>query len=159
MQVLRLEQVLVIEIPFISKFTEFNPVKAHGSDAAYDLYAASEPVLKNTKSGFNFYLEYNTGIKLELPLGMHALILPRSSIRNMDLMMCNPPGLIDSGYRGELIVCFRLLAPYDLAAYYKKGERIAQLMPIREDATILKEYASISSETDRGAGGFGSSGV
>lgn len=149
----------MIEIPFISVSSEFNPVKAHGSDAAYDLYAASDPVLKKTKSGLNFYLEYNTGVKLELPTGMHALILPRSSIRNMDLMMCNPPGLIDSGYRGELIVCFRLLAPYNLAAYYGKGERIAQLMPIREDATILKEYASISSETDRGSNGFGSSGA
>jgi dUTP pyrophosphatase len=154
-----MEQVLVMDIPFTSISHEFNPVKAHGSDAAYDLYAASEPVIRKTKSGLNFYLEYNTGIKLELPTGMHALILPRSSIRNMDLMMCNPPGLVDSGYRGDLIVCFRLLAPYDLAAYYKKGERIAQLMPIREDATILKEYVSISSETDRGANGFGSSGV
>lgn len=159
MQVMWMEQVLVTDVPFTSISPGFNPVKAHNSDAAYDLYAASEPVLRKTKSGLNFYLEYNTGIKLELPTGMHALILPRSSIRNMDLMMCNPPGLVDSGYRGDLIVCFRLIAPYDLAAYYKKGERIAQLMPIREDATILKEYVSISSETDRGANGFGSSGV
>jgi len=154
-----MEQVLVIEVPFISVDSKLNPVKAHGSDAAYDIYAASEPLVRKTKSGLNSYLEYNTGLKLQLPSKVHALIMPRSSIRNMDLAMCNPPGLVDSGYRGDIIVCFRLLAPYEEAAFYKKGERIAQLMIVQEDSTILKEYASISSETDRGSKGFGSSGA
>jgi len=148
-----------MEIPFTCSDHSLVPRKAHGSDAAFDLFAASEPVLKKTKSGQGSYLEYATGIKLELPNGIHGLILPRSSIRNMDLMLCNPPGLIDSGYRGEIIVCFRLLAPPDLAAFYVKGDRIAQLMLVSETSTILKEFESIALETDRGSNGFGSSGV
>lgn len=159
MQGMRMEQVLVIDVPFTCSYTEYAPKKAHDSDAAFDLFAASEPSLKKTKSGMGSFLEYGTGIRLQLPEGIHGLILPRSSIRNMDLMLCNPPGLIDSGYRGEIMVCFRLLADYDLAGYYKKGDRIAQLMLVRETPIVLKEFGSIALETDRGSNGFGSSGA
>jgi dUTP pyrophosphatase len=154
-----MEHVLLTEIPFSSYSADFIPAKAHGSDAAYDLFAASDPILKKSKSGMTCYLEYDTGIVLQLPEKHHALILPRSSIRNMDLMMCNSPGLVDSGYRGNLIVCMRILCEISNALYYKKGERIAQLLIIKEENIILKECGTILSETDRGASGFGSSGV
>lgn len=149
----------MIVVPFTCTDSAFTPAKAHDSDAAFDLFASSEPVLRKTKSGMGEFLEYNTGIKLELPSGVHGLILPRSSIRNMDLMLCNPPGLIDSGYRGEIIVCLRLLAPFENAAFYKKGDRIAQLMLVKETAVHLKEFEAITLETDRGSNGFGSSGA
>jgi dUTP pyrophosphatase len=153
-----MEQVL-LRVNFTCSNPEYSPKKAHGSDAAYDLYAASDPLMRSTKSGHNNYLEYDTGVKLELSPGTHALIIPRSSIRNMDLVMCNPPGLVDSGYRGNLIVCFRLIAPVGMAAMYKKGERIAQLMFVTETLAILEESESITLETDRGSNGFGSSGA
>jgi dUTP pyrophosphatase len=154
-----MEQVFMKDVKFTCYSSEFRPVKAHGSDAAYDLYAASDPILKPSKSGLTQYLEYSTGIRLELPPKTHALIMPRSSIRNTDLMMCNTPGLIDSGYRGDVIVCFRILAQAGMASMYKKGDRIAQLMFVSETDVNLKESDHIMLETDRGSNGFGSSGA
>jgi dUTP pyrophosphatase len=101
---------------------------------------------------------YGTGVAVEIPEGMVGLVFPRSSIRNYDLEMSNSVGVIDSGYRGEVMVTFNVnhLDP-SFASKYDVGDRIAQLiiMPVP-----LIEYLVVDelSETERGTGGHGSTG-
>lgn len=53
------------------------------------------------------YFEYHTGLAFDLPVGYGMMIAPRSSIRNQEAVMCNPPGWLDTGYNDELLVCFK----------------------------------------------------
>ena len=101
---------------------------------------------------------YGTGIAVEIPEGMVGLVFPRSSIRNYDLEMSNSVGVIDSGYRGEVMVTFNVNhLDFGFASKYDVGDRIAQLiiMPVP-----LVEYIVVDelSETERGTGGHGSTG-
>jgi dUTP pyrophosphatase len=117
---------------------------------AMDLVATSEQI--DVKNG-NFI--YGTGIAIEVPAGYEAQVRPRSSIREKDIILINSPGTIDQDYRGEVMVTFKPLRPG--ARKYDVGERIAQLVivPIvRVDIEVVEEL----SKTDRGTGGFGSTG-
>lgn len=99
---------------------------------------------------------YGTGIAVEIPEGMVGLVFPRSSVRNYDLSMSNSVGVIDSGYRGEIIVTFNLKNPW--SNIYQVGDRIAQLVIV---PVPLVQYAEVEelSETSRGTKGHGSTGV
>jgi dUTP pyrophosphatase len=119
-------------------------------DAGADLVATS------VKLEYNQVI-YGTGIAVEIPEGMVGLVFPRSSVRNYDLSMANSVGVIDSGYRGEIMVTFNLKKPADIQEIYVVGDRIAQLiiMPVP-----LAQYVEVDelSETERNTSGHGSTG-
>ena len=117
-------------------------------DAGVDLVATSVDYSRENQ------VVYGTGIAVEIPEGMVGLVFPRSSVRNYELMLSNAVGVIDSGYRGEIMATFVMGDPDKT---YKIGDRIAQLiiMPVP-----LVEYIIVDelSETERGTGGHGSTG-
>lgn len=129
------------------------PSRAHEGDAGLDLHAA-EPAL----IGAGERAAIGTGIAVEVPPGHAGLVLPRSgnALRH-GIALVNAPGLIDSGYRGEIRV---LLLNTDRAHDFElePGDRIAQLLVV-PFAPVEPVEASELSDSDRGIAGFGSSGA
>ncbi len=98
-----------------------------------------------------------TGLVFEIPQGFEAQIRPRSGLALKHGITClNTPGTIDSDYRGEVQVL--LINHSDTAFLVSRGERIAQMV-IAPCVQALVEERSLADETERGAGGFGSTGV
>jgi len=104
------------------------------------------------------YIQYRTGLAIEIPEGFVGLIFPRSSISKYSLVLANSVGVIDSGYRGEILVRFKIVNNYQSEGIkvYKMGERIAQLMIVPYPVVNLVEVDGLS-DSVRGEGGFGSS--
>lgn len=99
------------------------------------------------------YIEYKTGISVEIPIGYVGLIYPRSSISKTDLILCNSVGVIDSGYRGEITARFKRNGD----KIYEVGDKIMQLMVIPYPVIEFEEVSELS-DTTRGVGGYGSTG-
>lgn len=133
------------------------PSYAKSGDACVDLVAIDDGVYSD-----DGYLEFSTGLAVEIPIDFVGLLYPRSSITKYDLMLKNSVGVIDSGYRGEIKFRFRELEPpeqrYPHPGIYKKGDRIGQLMIIPIPKIQFVEVDELSN-TDRGTGGFGSTNV
>lgn len=119
-------------------------------DAGMDLTITSE--IENT----TFSVSYGFGIAMEIPKGHVGLVFPRSSVRNQDLILSNCVGVIDSGYRGELQATFKKTNGLD-SFKYKTGERGAQIIILPYPTIYMAEVPELS-DTERGAGGFGSTG-
>ena len=121
-------------------------------DAGADLVATSIDFSRNNQ------VVYGTGLAVEIPEGMVGLVFPRSSVRNYDLSMSNSVGVIDSGYRGEIMVTFNILNLHTVENSYQVGDRVAQLVIV---PVPLFEYTETKelSESNRGTGGHGSTGV
>ena len=100
---------------------------------------------------------YGTGLAIEIPEGHVGLIFPRSSNSKTDLYLTNHVGVIDSGYRGEIMFKFRPIDGLLNAKVYQVGDRIGQLMILPYPAVELTETTELSS-SERGDGGFGSTG-
>ena len=129
------------------------PTKAHATDAGYDLYADNGELC--VTEGF---ATYGTGIAVEIPQGYVGLVFPRSSICNKQLSLSNSVGVIDSGYRGEIKAKFRLIEDgKDNWDIYMTGDRIAQLIIMPYPEVAFEEVDELS-DSDRGEGGYGSSG-
>ena len=126
------------------------PSKAHPTDAGFDLTAVS--VDEDKVRGI---VTYHTGIALEIPDGHVGLLFPRSSVYKHQLSLSNSVGVIDSGYRGEILFKFRICKPH--ISRYSVGDRIGQLIIIPYPDVEFSECDELS-ETDRGKGGYGSSG-
>lgn len=124
------------------------PQQMHPGDAGFDLVANSRKV-----DLVNECMIYGTGLKVEIPRGYAMFIFPRSSCYKHAAFMANCVAVIDSGYRGEIHVVFK-----GIEGHYKLGDRIAQavILPVPE-----VEYVDACelSESDRGEGGLGSTGV
>ena len=103
----------------------------------------------------NKFHEFGTGLAIELPPGYEAQIRPRSSISKTSLVIVNSPGTIDSDYRGEIKVRFKEID--DRGVLYDVGDRIAQLVIQKLPEVTIVEAAELGS-TNRGTGGFGSTG-
>jgi dUTP pyrophosphatase len=128
------------------------PTRAHEGDAGLDLRAAEGTTIRPGKRA-----SVGTGISLEVPPGYAGLVLPRSGLAaKHGISLVNSPGLIDSGYRGEIRVLL-LNTDRDQSFEIERGNRIAQLlvMPV---APVEPVEALALSLTARGDGGFGSSG-
>lgn len=131
------------------------PTQALKTDAGYDLVAVADATL--IKSEFMYiplYAEYDTGIAVEPPTGYHVEVYPRSSISKTGLILANGIGLIDSDYRGTIKLRFKVA---NASSPYRKGDKIGQLVikkTIHADFEEVKEL----SDTNRGSGGFGSTG-
>jgi dUTP pyrophosphatase len=103
-----------------------------------------------------FQVTYGFGISVEIPEGYVGLIFSRSSIKRTDLVLSNSVGIIDSGYRGEIMAVFKKLAGTVSNKYYT-GERAAQLIIMPYPKIEFEEVETLS-ETERAANGFGSTG-
>jgi dUTP pyrophosphatase len=128
------------------------PTRAYDHDAGLDLYALEPRRLAPGGRG-----SVRTGIAVAIPEGQAGLVLPRSGLAERHgIALVNAPGLIDSGYRGELRVLLLNtdpIEPFEVSA----GDRIAQLVLVRIEAPEVEEVEELP-PSERGAGGFGSSG-
>ena len=130
------------------------PTYAKHGDAGMDLTAIS----KNYDEHGNVC--YGTGLAFEIPNGFVGLLFPRSSNTKKDLILGNSVGVLDSGYRGEVVFKFRELLPSERdiefgAREYEVGDRVGQIviMPVPQiEFNVVDELST----TDRGVGGFGS---
>ena len=127
------------------------PAKAHPGDAAWDLRSRVDAELPVGRS-----VAVPTGVRMELPENFEAQVRPRSGLAlKHDLMLTNSPGTIDAGYRGEVAVIMYNggSAPYRI----RRGDRIAQMVICRLPEVLLERTSELS-DSDRGTGGFGSTG-
>lgn len=125
------------------------PKYAKPGDAGMDLTAISEKIINEKDFG---YIEYGTGISLEIPEGYFIDIRPRSSISETGLFLANAPGTIDSQYRGELKCRFKWVPG---TKKYEVGDRIAQIILLPYPKIEWEEVNELKA-TERGDGGFGS---
>lgn len=134
------------------------PAYAHATDAGMDLTATSKIV--DTDGN----VVYGTGIAVEIPSGFVGLVFPRSSNSKKMLLLTNSVGVIDSGYRGEVMLKYRRMTDAYYCRYkggntpeYNVGERVGQLVIMPYPAIDFVEVDELS-ESDRGQGGYGSTG-
>lgn len=165
----------------------------HG-DAGFDIYASSEPRVVGSVYQGPFYtsishIEYETDLKIEpssreknssIDYDFYALVYPRSSIIKTNLILANSVGVIDSGYRGSIKLCFKyiiqptdckivegkhisgqrasgIVASVNPQRVYHEGDKIAQLIPCKHNKIDIK-YVSELVNSDREESGFGSTG-
>lgn len=125
------------------------PVYAKTGDAGLDIKAT------RIESENNYSITYGTDLCIEIPFGYVGLIFPRSSIRNYDLVLSNCVGVVDSGYRGEIMATFKKTKLDGM--YYDVDDKIMQII-ILPYPSIEFEFTDELSETERGKGGFGHTG-
>jgi dUTP pyrophosphatase len=131
------------------------PERAHAGDAGYDLRSVDEASLPPGGRAL-----IRTGISVAIPEGYAGLVLPRSGLAlRHGVAPVNAPGLVDSGYRGEIMVPLINYDPEE-AFRVKRGMRVAQLVLVRAEEISFSEVETLEAGTDgRGEGGFGSSGA
>ena len=128
------------------------PAYAHASDAGMDVRSVEDLTIPVGGRAL-----VHTGLVMELPLGYEAQVRPRSGLAlKHGITVLNTPGTIDAGYRGEVGVILANFGDADFAV--KKGDKIAQIVIAPVTQPEIVEVADVN-ETDRGAGGFGSTGV
>ena len=128
------------------------PVKAHDDDAAFDLKSRTQMEIPPHKSAL-----VPTGLFIELPEGFEAQVRPRSGLAlKRCVTVLNTPGTIDAGYRGEVGVI--LINHGDTPFAIERGDRIAQMV-IQELPKVRLVAVDALSDSERGTGGFGSTGT
>ena len=128
------------------------PHYAHEGDAGVDLYSTEDYVLKPGQITL-----VSIGIKIAIPKGYEAQVRPKSGLAlNHGISVCNSPGTIDSGYRGEV----RVIVINHGAEEFKieKGTKIAQMVFNKIEKAEFEEVENLDN-TKRGQGGFGSTGL
>lgn len=134
------------------------PSYAKPGDAGLDLTVTDLEI-----DGVEHCVVYKFGIAVEIPEGYVGLLFPRSSNAKTDLLLTNSVGVIDSGYRGELMAKFKIVKAHfqsseeNFPVMYRRGDRAVQLVLTKIPAVVIEESEELS-ETERGAGGYGSSG-
>lgn len=129
------------------------PAYTHDGDAGMDLHAAEAVTLEPLARAL-----VPCGFAIALPAGFGALILPRSGLSSRHgVTVVNAPGLIDSNYRGEIKVALVNLDP-ETPFTVNRGDRIAQMLVLPFPSIAFTEVEELDA-TDRGAAGFGSSGL
>lgn len=139
------------------------PMYAHEGDAGMDVYAVDDVALP-----VGIPKLVRTGLIAEIPTGFELQVRPRSGLAVKGITVWNSPGTIDCAYRGEICVILVACNPNNGANAFEKmpcmpytihkGDRIAQLVLSPVTKAEIVEVQEVS-ETDRGAGGFGSTGV
>jgi len=126
--------------------------KAHDGDAGFDLLASEEVNLVPGEVSV-----VSTGMAMAIPDGYCGLVLPRSSMGKHGIIIPNSPGLIDSGYRGEVKVLLLNLTKENYRVYI--DNKIAQLVIVKYENVNAIEVPKLPQSHDgRGVSGFGSSG-
>ena len=143
---------LTIKIHMDNGCEDLFPRKAHEDDAAFDLRSRVDAVIPSGKITL-----VPTGVFMELPVGYEAQVRPRSGLAlKHGITVLNTPGTIDAGYRGEVGVILVNLGAEPFVV--EKGMKIAQLVVAPVAQAEVVEVSAVDA-TDRGAGGFGSTGV
>jgi len=131
------------------------PKKAHKDDACFDLFINNVERVSNNK------VTVELGFGTEIPRGFKAIVVPRSSLTHKSWFMANSPAQIDSNYRGEWKLKFeatpRLFNLLEREFPYKVGDRVAQCYFERVE-NVKFEIVDKLNPSDRGEGGFGSTG-
>tara|TARA_B110000444_G_scaffold261328_1_gene312661 strand:+ start:3552 stop:4001 length:450 start_codon:yes stop_codon:yes gene_type:complete len=143
---------LTIEFAKLSQDAKL-PTQGSPQAAGWDLYALEEIIVERRKSSM-----IKTGLAVAIPEGWEGQIRCRSSLGKKGMIMPNGIGTIDSDYRGELMVLATWIGEGD-SFTVSKGERVAQLLfaPVPKVTIVETEYENLG-DTERGKGGFGSSG-
>lgn len=158
-----------VDVKFTKKAKKATmPVKAHATDAGFDMTAVSRTITED-------YVEYDTGIAIAIPEGCVGLLFPRSSVSKYDLTLCNSVGCVDCGYSGNVKFRFKITKPaYDFEIknrpwwskitrvpttpkIYQIGDKIGQLVIMKLPEINLVQVDTLDT-TERGDGGFGSTG-
>ena len=128
------------------------PKYAHERDAGFDLYS-----VENYEINFRERVLVKTGLQVEIPRGYEMQIRPKSGLAlKSGISVLNTPGTVDSGYRGEIGV---ILINHGSEIYaVKKGEKVAQVILNKIEKVLIVETENLS-ESSRGEGGFGSTGI
>ncbi len=127
------------------------PKVATNGSACFDLYCCEDFVLSN-----GYFHKAKTGLIFEIPSGYHVKIYPRSGMAAKGIVIPNSPGVIDSDYRGEIIVMLYGLCMKN-HEIFQVGARIAQGELVKGIPVEFQTVSQLSS-TARGTGGFGSTG-
>ncbi len=127
------------------------PRYAKIGDAGMDLTAISRSEVVGN------IITYGTGLSIEIPEGYVGLIFPRSSIYKQDMYLTNCVGVIDSGYRGEIMFKYAITEVEQFANLYNVGDRVGQIIILPYPQIEFEEAEELSS-TERGEGGYGSTG-
>lgn len=134
---------------------ELTPTRAHPTDAGLDLRSKVECVLSRGNRTL-----VGTGVRVKVPVGYVGFLIPRSSLSKKGIIVLNSVGVIDADYRGEIMACLQYTGTQDWVVI-DKNERIVQLVivPIAL-VDVLPRYVSEEewNDTERGTGGFGSTG-
>lgn len=126
------------------------PFYSQDGDAGLDLTAVSLH-----KDPVEPFIEYGTGLAVEIPPGYVGLMFPRSSISDRGMSLANAVGVIDSNYRGEIKLRFYFKScTYEI---YEPGDRVGQLIVLPYPRVCVKEVEQLS-KSSRDKGGFGSTG-
>lgn len=142
--------------------SENNLIAPAKDDAGWDLIASSDPVIvREPNKKQILYIEYDTGVIIQPAEGFLTLLFPRSSVSKYQLSLCNSVGVIDAGYRDSIKLRFRWLGIGTSPSkdfIYKKGDKIGQLvfMPF---VGLVAHQTDALDESERGTGGFGSTGL
>lgn len=139
------------------KFKKLNalaktPKQSNEGDAGFDIFATNKSFPSHEQSGL--YVEFYTGISIEIPKGYVGLLFPRSSISKTRHSLRNSVGVIDSGYRGE--IRFRFTDDPSPTGY-KIGDKIGQIVFIKLPKIEMEESLDLK-DSERGSRGFGSTG-
>lgn len=124
------------------------PYYATDGSSGMDLTATSQNIVSEEGYG---YVEYGTGLAIQLPKDHSGLIFPRSSISKTGMILANSVGLIDPDYTGEIKLRFKYIAG---TTYYSVGDKIGQLVVVKTPHVTFKEVNELE-ETQRGDKGFG----
>lgn len=128
------------------------PKYSKDGDAGLDLTATS----KEFDNDGN--IVYGVGLAFEIPKGFVGLLFPRSSIANKDLNLTNSVGVLDSGYRGEVMFKFKTnISTIIEPSVYEIGERIGQIIILPYPKVIFEIHEELNN-SERGVGGYGSTG-
>lgn len=122
--------------------------------AGMDLVATSREITASTDGSLR-YIEYGTGIAMEIPKGFAGLVFPRSSISKTGYSLANSIGLVDSDYRGEIKI--RLYPTSTGLGPYEIGDKVAQIVIMPYPDVQFNEVKQLTT-TERAEGGFGSTG-
>lgn len=127
------------------------PQKAHPTDAGFDLTCTT---VKYTDK----FIEYGTGLAVQLPENTVGLLFPRSSVTNKDLILGNCVGVLDQNYTGEIKFRYKKIPQSNGSAnIYQEGDRIGQLVVLSLPSVSISIVDDLE-KTDRGDGGYGSTG-
>jgi dUTP pyrophosphatase len=143
-----------VELPFKRVRSEGAlPSFQHEGDAGLDLRAAIDATVQPGERAM-----VPTGVAVAIPDGHAGLVLPRSGLASKQgLTLANAPGLIDAGYRGE-VICSMVNLDREEAVEIRAGDRIAQLVIVAVPA-VVPVWADALPDSGRGEGGFGSTGT
>jgi len=141
----------MIRVPFTITHPDLTPIQAHPGDAGMDLRAAEAGHLMAGERRL-----VPTGLRVAIPAGYEGQVRPRSGLAlRYGLTIPNSPGTVDSSYRGPVGV---ILHAAGASVRWERGDRIAQLVIVPVPQVELVAVESLD-ETERGTGGFGSTGV